>query len=164
MRSRQRTAAAADLSGCCLVNNITPEGVDVKSGEAVHFTLDVRPLWCYSGMRSAKQMPIWAWIKLRSYLRPVHFFRNVHHGQAQHFQQTVIGGKDRRGLSHLAQLPVETLDGIGSSDQPAHLLGILEISAEIGPIIPPGSGDFRILPDQEARISPEIAHRPEPHP
>lgn len=91
-------------------------------------------------------------------------FRNVHHGQAQHFQQTVIGGKDRRGLSHLAQLPVETLDGIGSSDQPAHLLGILEISAEIGPIIPPGSGDFRILPDQEARISPEIAHRPEPHP
>ena len=91
-------------------------------------------------------------------------FRNVHHGQAQHFQQTVIGGKDRRGLSHLAQLAVETLDGIGSSDQPAHLLGILEISAEIGPIIPPGSGDFRILPDQEARISPEIAHRPEPHP
>ena len=74
MRSRQRTAAAADLSGCCLVNNITPEGVDVKSGEAVHFTLDVRPLWCYSSMRSAKQMPIWAWIKLRSYLRPVHFF------------------------------------------------------------------------------------------
>ena len=27
------------MSGCRLVNNITPVGVDVKGGEAVHFTL-----------------------------------------------------------------------------------------------------------------------------
>ena len=35
--------AAAGLSGCRLANNITPVGVNVKGGEAVHFTLDVRP-------------------------------------------------------------------------------------------------------------------------
>ena len=58
------------MSGCRLGNNITPVGVDVKGGEAVgeavHFTLDVRPRRCYSGMRSAKYMAIWAWIRLQS--------------------------------------------------------------------------------------------------
>ena len=42
------------MSGWRLVNNITPEGVDVKGGEAVHFTLDIQPRRCYSGMRPAK--------------------------------------------------------------------------------------------------------------
>ena len=46
--------AAAGLSGCRLAGIITPEGLDVKGGEAVHFTLDFRPRRCYSGMRSAK--------------------------------------------------------------------------------------------------------------
>ena len=54
------------MSGCRLGNNITPVGVDVKGGEAVYFTLDVRPRRCYSGMRSAKYMAIWAWIRLQS--------------------------------------------------------------------------------------------------
>ena len=76
---------------------------------------------------------------------PSPLFRNVHHGQIQHFQQAVIGGKDGLGLGHLAQLAVETLDGIGGIDQPAHLLGVLEIGAEIGPIGPPGLGDFRVF-------------------
>ena len=62
------------------------------------------------------------------------------------YKRQVIGGKDRWGFSHLAQLPVETHDGIGGADQPAHLLGILEIGAETGPIIPPGPGDFRVFP------------------
>ena len=44
------------------------------------------------------------------------FFCNIHHGQIQHFQQAVIGGKDRFGLGHLAQLVVETLNGIGGID------------------------------------------------
>ena len=35
-------------------------------------------------------------------------FRNIHHSQIQHFQQTVIGGKDGLGLGHLAQLAVES--------------------------------------------------------
>lgn len=46
--------AAAGLSSCRLGNNITPVGVNVEGGEAVHFTLDVRLLRCYSGMRPAK--------------------------------------------------------------------------------------------------------------
>ena len=65
-------------------------------------------------------------------------FRNVHHGQIQHFQQAVIRGKDRLGLGHLAQLAVKPLNGIGGVDQPAHLLGVLKIGAEIGPARPPG--------------------------
>ena len=72
-------------------------------------------------------------------------FRNVHHGQVQHFQQAVIGGKDRLGLGHLAQLAIKPLNGIGGVDQPAHLLGIFEIGAEIGPIVPSGLGDFRVF-------------------
>src|SRR5699024_7345460 len=66
-------------------------------------------------------------------------------GKVQHFQQAVIRGKDRLGLGHLAQLAIKPLNGIGGVDQPAHLLGILEIGAEVGPIIPPGLGDFRVF-------------------
>lgn len=46
--------AAAGLSCCRLGNSITPVGVDVKGGEAVHFILDVRLRRCYSGMHPAK--------------------------------------------------------------------------------------------------------------
>ena len=73
------------------------------------------------------------------------FFRNVHHGQIQHFQQAVISGKHRFGLGHLAELAVETLNCVGGVDQPAYLLGILEVGAEIGPVGTPGLGDFRIF-------------------
>ena len=41
-------------TGCRLTNNITPMGADVKGGETVHFTLDIRSRRCYSGIRSAK--------------------------------------------------------------------------------------------------------------
>ena len=73
------------------------------------------------------------------------FFRNVHHGQIQHFQQAVISGKHRFGLGHLAQLAVETLNGVGGVDQPAYLLGILEVATEIGPVGTPGLGDCRVF-------------------
>ena len=73
------------------------------------------------------------------------FFGNVHHSQIQHFQQAVICGKDGFGFGHLAQLAIEALNGVGGVDQPAHLLGVLEIGAEIGPVDPPGLGDFRVF-------------------
>ena len=73
-------------------------------------------------------------------------FRDVHHGQVQHFQQAVIGGKDRLGLGHLAQLAIKPLNGIGGVDQPAHLLRVLEICAQIGPVRPPGLGNSRVFP------------------
>ena len=59
-------------------------------------------------------------------------FRNIHHGQIQHFQQAVIGEKDRFVLGHLAQLAGEAFNGIGGIDQSMYLLGILEVGAEIG--------------------------------
>ena len=43
------------------------------------------------------------------------FLRNIHHGQIQHFQQAVIGGKHGFTLGHLAQRAVEDLDGVGES-------------------------------------------------
>ena len=44
--------------------------------------------------------------------------RDIHHGQIQHFQQAVIGGKYGFGFGHLAQLAVETLNGVGGINQP----------------------------------------------
>lgn len=70
-------------------------------------------------------------------------FRN--HGQVRHFQQAVIGGKHRFGLGCLVQLAVETLNGVGGVDQSAHFLMVLEIGAEIGPVGPPGLGDFWVF-------------------
>ena len=66
------------------------------------------------------------------------FSGNVHHGQIQHFQQTVVRGKDRLGFGDLPKLAVETLDGVGGIDQPANLLGILEVGAQMYPVVPPG--------------------------
>ena len=72
--------------------------------------------------------------------------RDVHHGQIQHFQQAVVGGEHGFGFCHLAQLAVEALDGIGGVNQPPHLLRVLEIGAQVCPVVPPGPGDFRIFP------------------
>ena len=47
------------------------------------------------------------------------------------FQQAVIGGKDKFGLGHLAQLAVEAIDGVGGVNQPPHLLRVLEIGAQV---------------------------------
>ena len=66
-------------------------------------------------------------------------FRNIHHGQIQHFQQAVIGGKDGLGLGHLAELAVEALNVIGNVNQSPHLLRVLEADAEVGPVSPPSS-------------------------
>ena len=76
---------------------------------------------------------------------PSPFPGNIHHGQIQHFQQTVIGGEDGLGLGYLAKLAVKALNGVGGIDQPPDFLKILEISAEIGPVIPPGTGNLGIF-------------------
>ena len=62
--------------------------------------------------------------------------RDVHHGQIQHFQQAVVGGEHGFGFGHLAQLAVEALDGIGGVNQPPHLLRVLEIGAQVCPVVP----------------------------
>ena len=41
---------------------------------------------------------------------------NVHHGQVQHFQQTVVRGKNGLGFGHLSQLAVKDLNGVGGID------------------------------------------------
>ena len=72
-------------------------------------------------------------------------FGNIHHGQIQHFQQAVISGEYRFGLGYLAQLAVEALNSIGGIDQPPDLLGILEVGAQVGPVVPPGLGNFGVF-------------------
>lgn len=80
-----------------------PLGADVKGGGAVHLALGIRApavllghtLGKVDGHLGVDQAPV---------LPPSGpFFRNIHHGQIQHFQQTVIGGKDGLGLGHLTQ-------------------------------------------------------------
>ena len=93
------------------------------------------------------------------------FLRNVHHGEIQHFQQTVIRRKNRLGFGDLAKLAIEALNGIGRIDQPANLLRELEIRAQIRPVFPPGSGDPgdtsfpRLLQMRPGRFGP-TAHPP----
>ena len=70
---------------------------------------------------------------------------NVHHGQVRHFQRAVIRGKDRFRLGHLPQLPIDPLNGVGGVDQPAHLLEILEIGIQIGPVDPPGLRNLEVF-------------------
>lgn len=70
------------------------------------------------------------------------FLCNIHHGQIQHFQQAVICGEHGFCLGHFPKLSVKALDGIGRIDQAANLLGVLEIGAEIRPVVPPGRRDF----------------------
>lgn len=72
-------------------------------------------------------------------------FGDINHGQIQHFQQTVIRWEDRFRFGHLAELPVETLNGVGVVNQPAHLLGVLEVGGEIRLIILPGKRNLGIL-------------------
>ena len=52
------------------------------------------------------------------------FLRNIHHGQIQHFQQTVIRREYRFCLCYFPKLPVKAFDCIGCIDQAAHLLGV----------------------------------------
>lgn len=59
-------------------------------------------------------------------------FRNINYGQVQHFQQVVVGGKDRFSLRHFAQLAVKALNGIGGIDQSPDFLRVLGVGTEIG--------------------------------
>ena len=49
-------------------------------------------------------------------------------------------------FARLPQLAVEAFDGIGVVNPPPPLLRVLEIGAQVCPVVPPGLGDFRIFP------------------
>ena len=72
-------------------------------------------------------------------------FRNVYHGQIQHFQQTVIRREYGFGFRHLAELPVEPLNCVGGIDQPADFLRAFEIGTQIRPVGAPGLGDLGVF-------------------
>ena len=72
-------------------------------------------------------------------------FRDIHHCQIQHLQQAVIGGKNRLGLGHLAQLTIKSLDGVGGVNQSPDCLRNLEIGAQIRPIVLPGNRSFGVF-------------------
>lgn len=48
-------------------------------------------------------------------------------------------------LGHLAELTVKALNDVGSVNQSADLLRVLEIGAEIDSVGPSGLGDFRVF-------------------
>ena len=68
----------------------------------------------------------------------VPFFRNVHHRQIQHFQQAVVGRKNGFGLGDFPQLAVKALYRVGCIDQATNRFRVLEIGAQIRPVLPPG--------------------------
>ena len=72
-------------------------------------------------------------------------FRNVHHRQIQHFQQAVIRGEHGFGFGHLPKLTVEALYGVGGINQSPHLLRVLKVGAQVGPVLPPGLRYFRVF-------------------
>lgn len=43
-----------------------------------------------------------------------------------------------------AQLAIKTLNGVGGVDPIPYFLGVLQIAAEIGPIVSPGLRDFGV--------------------
>ena len=101
--------AADGKNGCRLVNNITPMGRDVKAELSY-------PL----SHRSERALLRHALSEVDSHLGVDHtpvlppagpLFRDIHHGQIQHFQQAVIGGKDGFGFGHLTQLAVIIMVG-----------------------------------------------------
>ena len=94
---------------------ITGNRMSVKGAEgaAQPFTLDGQAVFCYS---SLFRHPVdIVHVQLGVDDSPVlptagPFLRDIQHGQIQHFQQTVIRGKNSLGLGHLAKLTVEALD------------------------------------------------------
>ena len=64
-------------------------------------------------------------------------FRNIHHRQIQHFQQTVVCRENALGFCNLPQLPVKALDRVRGIDQTADLRRIFEVGAEVRPVFPP---------------------------
>ena len=73
------------------------------------------------------------------------FFRDIHHSQIQHFQETLIRRKHGFGFCDLPELAVKSLDGIRGIDQAANCFRIFEIGREIRLIVLPGFCDFRIF-------------------
>lgn len=55
-------------------------------------------------------------------------FRNIHHRQIQHFQQTVVCRENALGFCNLPQLPVKALDRVRGIDQTAVFLRIFEVN------------------------------------
>ena len=72
-------------------------------------------------------------------------FRDVQHGQIQHFEQAVIGGKNGLGFGHFSQLAVEALDGVCSVNQPPEFFRKLEKGTQIGPVFSPGSRNLGVF-------------------
>ena len=96
------------------------------------FTLDGQAVFCYSRLFRHPVSIVHGQLGVDD--RPVlstacPFLRDIHHGQIQHFQQTVIRGENSLGLGHLAKLTVETLDCVGRIDQPSKLFREFEIGA-----------------------------------
>ena len=117
-------------------------------GAAQPFTLDGQAVFCYSPLFRHPVGIVHRQLGVdNSPVLPAAgpFLCDIQHGQIQHFQQTVIRGENSLGLSHLAELTVEALDGVGRIDQPPKLFWEFEIGAQVRPVLPPGRRNLGIL-------------------
>lgn len=76
---------------------------------------------------------------------PGPIFRNILHGQIQHFEQAVICWENGLGLGDFPELAVKSLNSVCGVNQPTELFRELEISAEIWPVPAPGFRNLGIL-------------------
>ena len=131
-----------------LVCNVTESQTVVKGGsEKLPFILPFTTVWGILLFRDAITVID---SQLGEDLAPVNsaagpFFRNIPHGQIQHFEQAVIRRENGLGFCHFPELAVESLNIVRGIDQSAKLFRKLEIGAEIGPVPAPGFGDLGVL-------------------
>ena len=79
-------------------------------------------------------------------------YSDLLHGDTVAEKQAGIRRECRFCLGHFPELPVKALDRIGRIDQAAYLLGVLEIAAQVGPILPPGPSDLGVFSAPALRI------------
>ena len=73
------------------------------------------------------------------------FSGNVYHGKVEYFEQAVISWENGLGFGHFPQLAVKALNGVDGIDQQTYLLWVLEISAQMGPVVLPGTGNLGVF-------------------
>ena len=117
-------------------------GMDVQGGNAVHFILDIQTQRCYSGIHSAKQIAICAWIVLQSCRRPALFLVMSIMARCSILSRLSSVGNTDLVTLHSWRLKPSMLFMV---DQPPDLLGILEVGTQICPVVSSGLGDFRVF-------------------
>ncbi len=133
-----RPVACPPALGYRITGNRRP--VKGAEGTAQPFTLDGQAVFCHSSLFRHSVGAVHSQLGVND--SPVlsaagPFFRDIQHGQIQHFQQAVVRGRNSLGFCHFAKLTVEAFYCVGRIDEPPKLFRKFETGAQvIGSLIP----------------------------